>query len=155
MESRIAKIGIVLLVVMVVWRAFISDDTKTDLSILFSSRTTNERLYKTNATSPLVPELLNGAMAFIPSFESFPKQQRVNSGNNSNNNQRNIVITKEEETVPSDYIVSDDLAMFNHLNKNNSTTSLPTNYDLEDENSEPLENYSTINANMALFFPKR
>lgn len=155
MESRIAKIGIVLLVVMVVWRAFISDDTKTDLSILFSSRTTKERLYKMNVTSPMVPELINGAIAFIPSFESFPKQQRVSSSNNSIKNAKNIVSTKEEESVPSDYVVSDDLAMFNHLNKNNSSASLPTNYDLEDENSEPLENYSTINANMALFFPKR
>lgn len=144
MEAKAAKIGMIILIATVVFRFALTEEQKAELYSIFSKvdRNVNDFDFdKANFDSQVLTATTNfenDFSEFLLEKDGSPEVQTAS-----------IAQVQEVEDVPSDYLRSDEFEMFTYLNNQDVSYS-----EIEEDLTEPLESYNTINASMSLFFPQ-
>ena len=143
MEAKAAKIGMIILIATVVFRFALTDEQKAELYSIFSSVDRDVNDFDFNRAT-FETQALTATLGYSNDYSGIRTKEESRRIQEQLLAQSNV-----DEDVPSDYLRSNDFEMFTYLNNQEVTYT-----EVEEEYTEPLESYNTINASMSLFFPQ-
>ena len=143
MEAKAAKIGMMILIATVVFRFALTDEQKAELYSIFSSVDRDVNDFDFNRAT-FETQALTATLGYSNDYSGIRTKEEARRIQEQLLAQSNV-----DEDVPSDYLRSNDFEMFTYLNNQEVTYT-----EVEEEYTEPLESYNTINASMSLFFPQ-